>query len=499
MIDKNALNWIDLGEGLEKLDIYRNKRNLIVFKFFKILLESNKFNLFFCSILQIISHIQLCCLFLENNDNVDYTNDYFVYIFKYLLKIFLPQTAITTYKAYKIIMILITILLLILLLCFFIVILNRNNDKRTSLIKLLILILNIFLKIFLNYLNGPLISISLISIYCRCGNNFILEDLCLIERKNFIYILLSLINLIFYIFFSFIFSLFYIEIGKIGKNNPKTQIYSNYELYNLFLKIIIFILYDIFNYFLEKKKIFIIIYNSILLLICLIFTYYIFKKTFFYDKIMNFIIHLSSFLISWFCLIVALKSIFNINKISIFAILGWIIIIISAITFFKNNTTKLILNTNIFELDKLKDIEMYNNSLLELIHSQNIDKSLILGFYYKFKEYLLSNQEMKEKYNFLSNSEYIKKFYNDKLILNGYYIIYLIYDYHLDKNKSNILLNIHFCYFLINYIKNIVSAIYQCAKIKCDSFKVYYYKGFPKKCAIFISYFILSISKFIKN
>ena len=83
---------------------------------------------------------------------------------------------------------------------------------------------------------------------------------------------------------------------------------------------------------------------------------------------------------------------------------------------------------------------------------------------------------MKEKFNYISNSEYLKKIYNNKSIINGYYIIYLLYDYHLSNNKTSNFLNIHFCYFLINYLKNIVSAIYRCSNIKTDSLLLFYYK-----------------------
>ena len=65
---------------------------------------------------------------------------------------------------------------------------------------------------------------------------------------------------------------------------------------------------------------------------------------------------------------------------------------------------------------------------------------------------------------------------NNKSKINGYYFVYLLYDYHLNQNKTSKILNIHFCYFLINYLKNIVFAIYRCANIKADSILKFYYK-----------------------
>ena len=83
---------------------------------------------------------------------------------------------------------------------------------------------------------------------------------------------------------------------------------------------------------------------------------------------------------------------------------------------------------------------------------------------------------MKEKFNYISNAEYLKNIYNNKSKINGYYFVYLLYDYHLNQNKTSKILNIHFCYFLINYLKNIVFAIYRCANIKADSILKFYHK-----------------------
>ena len=478
MIEKNALDWLDLGEGLEKLDIYKENRLILLSKFFKTLLSENQYNLYFYLLLQSIFYIQLFCLALPGDNNTNFINDYLVYIIHYSLKIFLPHTSIASYKAYKITIILISILLLILLFGFFIVILNMNKDKKNKFVKLTISIINILLQIILQYLIGPIIAICLISFYCKSGKNEAMETICENERNNIIFIFLSIINILFYLCITIIFSIFFNEIGKIGEFSPKTQLDTNFELYSLLLKILIFILYDAFYFFIEQKKIFKIIYHSILFIICLTFSLYIYKNIFFYDQIMNCVIHLGSFLTSWFCLAIILRDIFDLKNISLFILFGWIIIISANMKMFQVSSNKIILKTNIFELNNLKQMEMLITSLLQVIHTPNIsNKSIIYGFYYQFKEFLESNQEFKEKYDSLSNFHYLKEMYNDNLILNGYYIIYIIYEYYLTGNKiNNNLLIIHFCYFLINYLKNTVSAIYQCSKIKADSFKIFYYK-----------------------
>ena len=478
MIEKNALDWLDLGEGLEKLDIYKGNKLIFLNKFFKTLLSENQFNLYFYLLLQSIFYIQLCCLALPGDNNTYFLDDYLIYIIHYLLKIFLPHTSISSYNVLKLTIVFISMLLLILLVGFFIVVLNMNKDKKNKFVKLIISIINILLQIIMNYLIGPIIGACLKSLYCKSGKNEFMEFICENERNNFIFIILSIINILFYLCITIIFSIFFNEIGKIGEFTPKTQLDTNFELYSLLLKILIFILYDVFFFFIEKKKIFRIVYHSILFITCLTFALYIYKNIFFYDEIMNCVIHLGSFLSSWFCLIILIRDIFDLNKLSIFVLFGWIIIISANIKLFQVSSNKIILKTNIFQLNKLKDLEMLINSILKLIHSPNSsNKTVIYGFYYQFKEFLTSNNELKEKYDSLANSKFLKDMYNDSLVLNGYYIIYIIYEYYLTGDKlNNNLLNIHFCYFLINYLKNTVSAIYQCSKIKSESFKIFYYK-----------------------
>ena len=151
MIEKNALNWLDMGEGLEMLDIYKNKKVLLIYHFFKTLLNQNNFPLYFYIILQIVFYLQFCCIIFPKYDSTDYSNDYILYIFKYISPIILPQLEITNLNIYKIIMILITILLFILLSCFFIIIAKMNNDKQSYFFKIITIITNILLQIVFNY------------------------------------------------------------------------------------------------------------------------------------------------------------------------------------------------------------------------------------------------------------------------------------------------------------------------------------------------------------
>ena len=473
MLEKNALEWLDMGEGLEKLDIYKKEKISYIYAFFKILLKENDFPLYFYIILQSVFYLQLLCIIVEKDQNND-SNDYLIYIILYMSKAFLPQKIINNINSFRIMMIIISILSFALLSGFFIIFLGMKNDKN---FKSIIVIINIIIRIIFNYLMGPIIIICLIPFNCSLEFNSLINNVCLTKGNDIIFIMLGLINLIFYLFILAFFSIFYKEIGKIGNYNPEIQIKTNFELYRQISKIIIFTIYFIFNTFLENKQIYIIIYHSTILLILILFSYYIYRNIFFYDKIMNITIYLGAFLVLWFSLIQILKDIFNFNQLSLFVLIGWIIIIISTINLFNHNYSQFLLDTNILEIENIKDIEMLIHYILEFIHEQEgTNKTILFGFYYRFNEYLLTNAEMKEKYNYLSNAEYLKKTYFNKSIRNGYYIIFLLYDYYLSQNKSSKFLNIHFCYFLINYLNNMVSAIYRCSNIKTESYSLFYHK-----------------------
>ena len=308
-------------------------------------------------------------------------------------------------------MIIITIFLVLLLTCFFIIIRNMNNDKKPYIFNSVTILLNIFLQIILNYLIGPIIIICLISFICKDGINTRINSVCLTHGKYIIYNILAIINILFYLVIAIFVAVFNKEIGKIDAYTPRIQINTNFELYSGLLKILVFIIYYVNNIYLDDKQIFYIFYHLILLIILFTFSYYIYKNVFFYDKVMNCLIQLGSFLTLWFCLVMTLKDIFELNQVSLFVLIGWIIISILTINLFSYDSSELILNTNIFEINKLKTIEMCISCLLNLIQNQEgTNKTILLGFYYRFREYLMLNPDLKEKFNFLSNAKYLKNY-----------------------------------------------------------------------------------------
>ena len=175
--------------------------------------------------------------------------------------------------------------------------------------------------------------------------------------------------------------------------------------------------------------------------------------------------------------LLGIKTLLNIADTSIFHIVGWLVL--SFILFFMEEyrVEYLLTDFNIFEAKTLKEIELFNQTLLNLMNQRTIrSKTLLVGLIKKFEEYTKNSPELTEKFLKLSSNEHFKKKFNSSSSLPILSIIYIIYDHHLDKSllKNDILLNM--CYFLMNKFKNATFAVSLCSKFKVLSHKHLYFK-----------------------
>ena len=476
MIEKNVLNLLDLGEGIEELDIYKDDTTFIKFcNFMKTLLSSNKFPSGLYLLLQSLFNIQICCL---SASDIEYTNDdIIIYIFNYFDKVFQPQDIIKNYNHFIIAIVIISVILVIIIILLLIIFRYVKEEKGSKKIKSIITILNLILLIITNYLIGPITILCLYSILCK-GDHKFLEEKCFSGTKHIIIFCISVINFIFYLCVNILFSIFYTEIGNINYFGAKTQIKTNYELYSGLLKIGIFIINYSFHDFLKQTRIVLIIYNIIVSIIIFIFCMYVHKQVFFYDKRMNYLIEIINVMTLWFCLVITIKIIFNINSISLFIIIGWIIFIYGMYNLIRNERENLVLKHNIFESKSVKQVEMFISIILSLSENEEIRyKTIILGFEHRFKDYISSFSDIKDKIDKINNNDYLKNLYKNKNKVNTFYIVYVIYDYLIEKNKlNNNFIIAHFCYFLINNFKNMVLAMHYCSKMKCTTYLEKYHK-----------------------
>ena len=227
----------------------------------------------------------------------------------------------------------------------------------------------------------------------------------------------------------------------------------------------------------EQTKIYKLILEVYIFVNAFIFSIYVYRSVLFYDNRMNVVTLYGWVFVTWFAFVIGIKTLLNIADTSIFHIVGWIVL--SFILFFMEEyrVEYLLTDFNIFEAKTLKEIELFNQTLLNLMNQRTIrSKTLLVGLIKKFEEYTKNSPELTEKFLKLSSNEHFKKKFNSSSSLPILSIIYIIYDHHLDKSflKNDILLNM--CYFLMNKFKNATFAVSLCSKFKVLSHKHLYFK-----------------------
>ena len=291
MIDTNIIEWLDFGDSTQKIDAYMLAYKKKLFRFFCELLKNKKFpNIEI--IFMIIYFIQLMIIILI----FDEKNEFIISILLYLKNIFLFSEIIDDEEIYKKTLIIISTIIIIDILLMFIIMLSIKYFK-----PYLILVLINFINIAIfYYLLSPCIIIGLLPFWCENNQHKIFKTKCYSGKIHSLNGIFSIFILILYILISFMYSLYCNEIGTISPNgNEKTiRIHSNYEnLFNI-IKIIINILY-----FILKTKgntfIFKIIFESCILVLCLIMFIYSYKYVYYYNNIINYIIYFGWSFIFW--------------------------------------------------------------------------------------------------------------------------------------------------------------------------------------------------------
>ena len=477
MIEENVINWIDLGEAKQPLDIYGEKYKKNFFKLMITLKAHNKsFNsLYF--LLQILFFIQICTLNAFGMTETKLAeSDYFLIIFKYLSKAFLLYNIANSYMTYIILVIITFIITLFFIsMTIYLIVCIKKDIKPFS---ILLQILSILLSFEAYYFVGPILNISLTSIVCRDGNHIFLGTKCFTSFPHILVLIASCISFIFHFIFSIIISIYYYDVGNMGDYGALTRVSCSYEIYANITIIFIFIVHFIFDYYLEPKTLYLIIWELLIFIFCTIFTVYIFKFVFFYYSSKNYIVHVGAPVTLWFSLMILLKQVLEINDTTLFHLVGLSMIFISVYIYIKIQHYYMISDFNIFDGKVLKDIEIFKYSLVSLIDDTTFDgKTLLHGYIHRFEEFLMSNPDLSGKYQKLKEDIYLNKKIYLKSTISVYAIVYLTYSYHIEKSiehSADICINM--CYFLINRLKNPTYAIFLLSEMKVKTHRQLYYK-----------------------
>ena len=492
MIESNVIEFLDFGDTIQKISPYSKTYLELYFRYFRNLIKNKSFPIIIDILLIIISFIQLLIIssiFLSSD------NDIIIGILNYLKHIFLIFDIITNDKIIFQLFLFFAILLLIDILLMLIILFTM----KILILKFCINIVILFNSIIFYYLIGPAIEICLILFLCNVGKQKYIYIQCS-NHLNLTNLIFSILIGVLYIFISIFFSIYNKEIGSIitNVNIKMTRVHCNYEVFYLLAKIIIFIV----HYFLKTKNnnyIFKLIYEAIIFIICIIMSIYVYKNVYYYNEIINIIIYNGWYYCSWFSICAFMKILFNLQNITIFIIIGWIIIII---LFNKKYTIEeflILAESNILELKSIKSIEIFTNNILKILSNKNNIKSKILlyGIIKNCDDYINNNPEINYNYQKLLNDKYLNKKFNKDEELPILSIIYLIYNIQLEKSNKKDEIALHMCYFLINRFHNPTYAIYLCSKIKTIKHINLYYKYLLTEDIK--EYLIYKLKKNIKN
>ena len=474
MIESNIINWIELGDSMQKLDVYGKKKMITLFNFLRILMTYNSFSTTFFIILHFIFFIQLAMLCLIG---VKDDGDILVRVFITLKNIFLFEDIITGGTSYKVAIIIVSAVTIIVIACIVFLMICIFKDQINF--KLPITILNVIIILLIYYIIGPIVNICLLFIKCHNNVHDLLEIECFSNITHILISVASIINLILFLSFSLAMSLYYNEIGTLSNANVKTRINCNYEIFSNIAKIIIFIIQFIFmNYInFEKYENVLLIFQGYIFINCVGFTYYVYRTVFFQDQRMNIMVHFGWLFTAWFSLGIFVKTLCKIKDITIFILLGWIFLGIIYYFIIKFKEEYLITDFNILEAKEIKDIELFKETLLNLLFESTFKSKIYLnGFIKKFEENLKTMPELNERYKKLTNDEYLRKRLNKDTTLPIYSIIYIIYEYHIKHAELKLDIALNMCYFLINKLKNPTYAIELCSSLTMEGYKHLYFK-----------------------
>ncbi len=152
MIESNIINWIDLGDAMQNLDVYSRKKLVKFFNLIRILLNYKSFSIFFYAILQFFFFLQIMFITIIN---IDKEGDHIISVLRYIRKIIFLQYIVKNSSRYKIAVIAISILTLLIIICLIYIIISIKIGRFYM--KIPIYFINLIFIILIFYLIGPIV------------------------------------------------------------------------------------------------------------------------------------------------------------------------------------------------------------------------------------------------------------------------------------------------------------------------------------------------------
>jgi hypothetical protein len=273
-------------------------------------------------------------------------------------------------------------------------------------------------------------------------------------------------------------SIFINDIGTFNGSNVKSKINCNFIPMIVIAKLILFVIHFFLKFVINFTNFWALLcYQFFFVLFGIIISIYAYKKVFYYNQLIDAWYHFGCYYTTWFSFCVFCKYLFRMQDSTLFLILGLIIITIGFHFSKKYRIFLLITEFNFFEVNNLKDIEIYNSMLIRLLKNNDPkSKILISGVIKRFEDYISNNAEIDESYHKLLNDKHLQKKFSFPNELKVLSIIAIIYSYNIEKLRNVTDITLNMCYFLINKFKNPVYSIWLCTRIKQCTLVQSYYK-----------------------
>ena len=471
MIESNIINYVELGDSFQKIDVFNYPFLCRFFDGMKNILKYKPTNYILFYLLKIIYFLQIILTSTINLDEERIKKDTFLLAVRGIKKIIYFHENINNRNNYIFVFCCCTAFIFLFMIIFLITIfMKKKNEKIYN-------ILNYFLLILTHYGFYPLMNVCLISFKCEKNEHIFLKKRCFKNYAHIVIFLLSIISLIFIFLVAFITSIFYHQCGGRLNQCSILRTNSNYEIIEFFTSLIIYV----FGYILTYEKYSHDLRNigkGLLILISLINIIYYDFYVFYYDNRMNMLNYFGWSFSLWFALVRLLSSLLKVYDTLIFTLVGWVISVIIIILYNDYLLERTKSKSDLFEFHNIKEIEMFINILISLaFENSNKSKVILNGIIETSEEYFKTTQEVYEKYEKFLNNEYLnKKFNKEKHIFSVYNIINVIYNYYLTKTDLKFDIILLYCNFLMNHLKNPTYVISICTKIKFTGYKYLYLK-----------------------
>lgn len=474
MIEENIIKWIELGDSIQSMDIYEHPKLLKFFNFMRFLVKFEDFPIVFYMFFHILSLMQYAELalldFPEQND------DYVLYIIYYFKKFFLPSSLVTSESSYKVIMII--LIAIVGYIIVFLLLLYIEVSREKIRLKFFYVILNLLLLLTLNYLMGPVLEICIQTIKCKDGLNIITKETCF-EGAHMVKLIIMYVFFVIFLCLTVILGIYYNEIGRIIGHSGKIRNICLYEIYVILSKTTCFAFYAVFKYFGEQNKIYRVILLIYIFFNMVVFTIYLQKAVFFYDRRILILMNLLYPLLSWFTLVVLLKTLFDLYETSVFNISGFVLISIIKVMMILSKEEFFVTKFNVFECKDVREFEYFKEVLIKLTTENGQKaKAMLYGYIKQFEENISNLPELYEKYRYQYMDQFLRAKFANLEFAKIYSIINISYQYHIEKSEFKNELIIYFCYFLTNKIDNPTFAMYLLSAYKFESHMHLYYKYF---------------------